>query len=64
MILKLINLRPAQTCLNISQSRHHRATTLNQSMMIKPSCPCCSDTLLRHMRFAGLYWRCSSCAQE
>jgi ribosomal protein L37AE/L43A len=47
-----------------AHSRQDTGTTLGQSMMIKHNCPCCSDTLLRHMRLGGLYWRCSSCNQE
>jgi ribosomal protein L37AE/L43A len=27
-------------------------------------CPCCSSTLLRHIRHAGIYWYCSHCHQE
>ena len=27
-------------------------------------CPCCSYTLLRHLRWGGIYWRCSHCYQE
>ncbi|MBD2482893.1 hypothetical protein [Planktothrix sp. FACHB-1365] len=27
-------------------------------------CPCCSSTLLRHIRPAGIYWYCSHCHQE
>ena len=29
-----------------------------------PSCPCCSDQLLRHIRSAQIYWFCRSCWQE
>lgn len=32
--------------------------------MSHPTCPCCSSTLLRHVRSAGIYWYCSSCHQE
>lgn len=28
------------------------------------SCPCCSNQLLRHIRYQGIYWFCSSCWQE
>lgn len=28
------------------------------------TCPCCSYTLLRHIRWGGIYWRCSHCYQE
>jgi ribosomal protein L37AE/L43A len=33
-------------------------------MMGRHICPCCSDTLLRHIRWGGIYWRCSYCYQE
>lgn len=32
--------------------------------MSHTTCPCCSSTLLRHVRSAGIYWYCSSCHQE
>ncbi|NEP61448.1 MAG: hypothetical protein F6K31_31605 [Symploca sp. SIO2G7] len=28
------------------------------------SCPCCSGTLLRHVRVTGVYWICLRCRQE
>ncbi|MEM6423728.1 MAG: hypothetical protein AAGF66_04480 [Cyanobacteria bacterium P01_H01_bin.119] len=28
------------------------------------TCPCCSETLLRHARHNGVYWFCSHCWQE
>lgn len=28
------------------------------------SCPCCSSSLLRHIRHRGVYWFCQSCRQE
>lgn len=34
------------------------------SMKSRHICPCCSYTLLRHIRWGGLYWRCSHCHQE
>ncbi len=30
----------------------------------KHTCPCCSYTLLRHLRWGDIYWRCSHCYQE
>ncbi|MBR8837371.1 MAG: hypothetical protein DSM106950_26015 [Stigonema ocellatum SAG 48.90 = DSM 106950] len=30
----------------------------------KNTCLCCSETLLRHIRLRGIYWRCSHCHQE
>lgn len=32
--------------------------------MKRTTCPCCSDTLLRHFRPTGIYWFCQSCHQE
>ncbi|HAG84481.1 MAG TPA: hypothetical protein DCL61_25825 [Cyanobacteria bacterium UBA12227] len=32
-------------------------------MWIK-SCPCCGDSLLRHVGRKGIYWFCTSCHQE
>lgn len=28
------------------------------------TCPCCGDSLLRHVRHGGVYWFCTSCWQE
>ncbi len=28
------------------------------------SCPCCSQTMLRHVRNNQIYWYCPSCHQE
>jgi ribosomal protein L37AE/L43A len=28
------------------------------------TCPCCSNSLLRHVRQGKLYWFCTSCWQE
>ena len=33
-------------------------------IMNRHTCPCCSYTLLRHIRCGGIYWRCSHCYQE
>lgn len=38
--------------------------TVGQSMNSAHTCPCCSDTLLCHIRLGKLYWRCSHCYQE
>lgn len=38
--------------------------TMNQSMSDRHSCLCCSNTLLRHIRIGGIYWRCNHCYQE
>ncbi|WP_071525282.1 hypothetical protein [Spirulina subsalsa] len=32
--------------------------------MSHASCPCCSSTLLRHIRHSGVYWYCSHCHSE
>lgn len=32
--------------------------------MLFSSCPCCSNTLLRHIRSTGVYWFCKHCYQE
>jgi len=40
------------------------AITFGQSMMNTHTCPCCSYTLLRHVRLGELYWRCSHCHAE
>ncbi|OKH38072.1 hypothetical protein NIES2119_10955 [[Phormidium ambiguum] IAM M-71] len=32
--------------------------------MLFSTCPCCSNTLLRHIRSTGIYWFCSHCYQE
>ncbi|MEB3282587.1 MAG: hypothetical protein VKK42_27080 [Lyngbya sp.] len=28
------------------------------------NCPCCSSTLLRHIRHSQIYWYCPHCKQE
>ena len=28
------------------------------------TCPCCSESLLRHVRHSTIYWYCSHCHQE
>ncbi|TAE58410.1 MAG: hypothetical protein EAZ76_07260 [Nostocales cyanobacterium] len=28
------------------------------------TCPCCGDSILRHIRHGELYWFCLSCRQE
>lgn len=32
--------------------------------MSNSTCPCCSNTLLRHIRSNEIYWFCSHCHQE
>ncbi len=32
--------------------------------MIANNCPCCSGSLLRHVRHGELYWFCQTCRQE
>ncbi|MBE9229861.1 hypothetical protein IQ264_31140 [Phormidium sp. LEGE 05292] len=38
--------------------------TIDKSMSDRHTCLCCSNTLLRHIRSGGIYWRCSHCYQE
>lgn len=33
-------------------------------MLKTQTCPCCGDSLLRHVRHGKLYWFCTSCWQE
>lgn len=28
------------------------------------NCPCCANTMLRHIRHQGIYWFCPHCYQE
>ena len=37
------------------------STTANSP---RNTCLCCSNTLLRHIRGGGMYWRCGHCYQE
>jgi ribosomal protein L37AE/L43A len=46
------------------RSQDDISTKISQSMKEKYSCPCCSNTLLRHIRSGVVYWRCSYCYQE
>ncbi len=64
MLAKLRKPRQGLTDLMIIHSQQSRGKASRQLIMTEHNCPCCSDTLLRHMRFGGLYWRCSSCHQE
>lgn len=55
--LKLTKPLQALTYLTIGHNPKRIARlTLRQGMIIKPTCPCCSDILLRHIRLAGLYF--------
>lgn len=45
-------------------SQNNTAIYTRRSIMRKHTCPCCSCTLLRHIRLSGIYWRCSYCYQE
>ncbi len=56
----LQGLRSPQT----GNSQEHTAIYTRLSMMSRHTCPCCSYTLLRHLRWRGIYWRCSHCYQE
>ncbi|NJK48138.1 hypothetical protein HC931_08090 [Candidatus Gracilibacteria bacterium] len=45
-------------------SKESKAIHTQFLMLSKHICPCCSYTLLRHIRLGGLYWCCSHCHQE
>lgn len=32
--------------------------------MLNSNCPCCANTLLRHIRSGEVYWFCRHCHQE
>ncbi|HEY9848004.1 MAG TPA: hypothetical protein V6D28_00990 [Leptolyngbyaceae cyanobacterium] len=44
-------------------SRRFISTTIGSSRE-RHLCPCCATILLRHIRWEGVYWRCSYCYQE
>jgi len=58
--LPKISLR-TPTGLKAGLNSHSTTITFGQSMMNTHTCPCCSSTLLRHVRLGELYWRCSHC---
>jgi ribosomal protein L37AE/L43A len=64
--MKILSTSLGQFCSKIAPSCSQRMThkTIGQSMMMKPTCLCCSNTLLRHAREREIYWRCSYCYQE
>ena len=37
---------------------------IDRAMGGKHRCPCCSNTLLRHIVLGKLYWRCNHCYQS
>ncbi len=45
-------------------SQENTAIYTRHSMISKQTCPCCSYTLLRHVRLGSIHWRCSHCYQE
>jgi len=47
-----------------SYSRWPLTTPFVKGMTSRHICLCCSNTLLRHIRLKGLYWRCSHCYEE
>lgn len=53
---------PTPTVANLSQEVTHKRN--GRLMMIRHTCLCCSNTLLRHTRSKEIYWRCSHCYQE
>lgn len=64
--MKTLLKKPLQVLTHLTTG--HRLWKANSimdfSMMSHHTCPCCSYTLLRHIRLGGLYWRCSHCYQE
>jgi ribosomal protein L37AE/L43A len=52
------------TNLSIGCSQDCISIAINRVMIMRHTCLCCSNTLLRHTRLKGLYWRCSHCNQE
>jgi len=64
MLIKLKLTKPLQALTHLTIGHNRQSIVLRQEMMMNPTCPCCSDILLRHIRLAGLYWRCSSCHEE
>ena len=58
--------KSVQVLTHLTTGRRQEDTAIDpgQLMIIKPTCPCCSDTLLCHIRLGGRYWRCCSCHQE
>ncbi len=37
------------------------AVAIDRALSSHPTCLCCSNILLRHIRPEGIYWRCSFC---
>lgn len=64
MLAKATKPLKALTHLMTSNNQQDIAIAIGQSMIIQHTCPYCSNTLLRHMRWEGLYWQCCSCRQE
>ncbi|HBB36266.1 MAG TPA: hypothetical protein DDZ80_13405 [Cyanobacteria bacterium UBA8803] len=64
MVAKLTKSIQSVAYLTAGPRRLDKAKTLGKLIVIKHTCPCCSETLLRHIRFGGIYWRCSYCHQE
>jgi ribosomal protein L37AE/L43A len=60
----LLNRPPQRLARPKTGKKESTAIHSRHSMMSKHTCPCCSYTLLRHLRLGGLYWRCSHCYQE
>ncbi|BAZ66548.1 MAG: hypothetical protein KME28_11025 [Pelatocladus maniniholoensis HA4357-MV3] len=64
--MKLLFNRSSQalTHFTTDNSQANTATYIWESMQSKHTCPCCSYTLLCHIRLGGIYWRCGHCYQE
>jgi ribosomal protein L37AE/L43A len=63
-MLILLNGFPQRLARPKTGNTESKVIRTRHSMMSKHTCPCCSYTLLRHLRLGGLYWRCSHCYQE
>ena len=64
MEVTLTGLVQLRTKIVLSGSQRMTCKTIGQSMMMRNTCLCCSNTLLRHARDREIYWRCSHCYQE
>jgi|GEM_PF-2681916 len=73
IVLKVLVLKMQPFLVESSQGLDYKAASNSQESLAAVArhsligiytCPCCSDTLLRHIRLGGIYWRCSHCHQE
>ena len=49
--------------LTSSQKQQPESYEIDQLMMSRYECPCCSNALLRHLYLGKIYWRCNRCYQ-